>query len=738
MLNNGNNQEQTMEKFEQNNFWQKWNLTSDDYSLISQALNRKPNELELGIFSVMWSEHCSYKNTRPLLKMLPTKAPWVVQGPGENAGIIDIGEKYLITMKMESHNHPSAVEPFQGAATGVGGILRDIFTMGARPIALLDSLRFGDFNNKYTKYLYNGVISGIAFYGNCTGVPTIGGETFFSRSYQGNILVNVMCVGLVKKEKIVKAIAKGSGNSVILIGAKTGRDGIGGAAFASVELNKQSDEDRPAVQIGDPFAEKLLIEACLELVHFDEVIGLQDCGAAGLTSSLSEMAARGKSGIDIELSSVPQREEGMNVFEIMLSESQERMVVVVEKNKEERVLSTLKRWDLDSAIIGHVTDDKRFTIRNKGKIIADIPVDFLAEGAPVIVRDTKRPEWIEKDNQLDIEELEQFNDYNKILLDLLSSPNLSCKEEIYQQYDHMVQTNTVIPPGDDAAILRIKDSKKAIALTTEGNGRYCFLDPFEGARIAVAEAARNLSCKGAIPKAVTDCLNFGAPKNNDSYWQLKESIKGLSEACKFFDTPVISGNVSLYNENEGKPIDPTPVIGMIGVVDNFQNVCTLDFKNENDIIFLLGENRNELGGSEYLEFIYNLKKGLPPYLDLTLEKRIQAFCRKMITKGFLASAHDCSLGGIAIALSECCISGKLGAEIYLNTNIRSDCSLFGETQSRIIVSLHSDKKEQFVELAQKDKIPFQLIGHITGDYLKINHWINLPVEQLAQVWRKTV
>jgi len=725
-----------MEKFEQRKFWQKWNLTSNEYQCICHVLGREPNEIELGIYSVMWSEHCSYKNTRSLLKMLPTKADWVIQGPGENAGVIDIGEKELVVMKMESHNHPSAVEPFQGAATGVGGILRDIFTMGARPVALLDSLRFGDFHQDHTQYLYQGVVGGIAFYGNCVGVPTVGGETIFSESYQGNILVNVMCVGLVKKEKIVLATAKGVGNSIILIGAKTGRDGIGGAAFASVELNEKSEEDRPAVQIGDPFAEKLLIEACLELVQFEEVVGLQDCGAAGLTSSLSEMAARGHSGVEIELSEVPQREAGMNPFEIMLSESQERMVVIVEKGKEERVLSTLRRWDLDSAIIGHVTDNQRFSIKKHGQVVADIPVRSLSDGAPVIKREIIEPLWQKEIKKLNLDEFEEYEDYNSILLTLLSSPNLSCKEDIYQQYDHMVQVNTVVPPGDDSAVLRLKGTKKAIALTTEGNGRYCLLDPFQGAQIAVAEGARNLSCKGATPKAVTDCLNFGAPENSDSYWQLVQAIKGLSESCKFFDTPVISGNVSLYNENDGKPIDPTPIVGMVGVINDCNHICTLDFKSENDLIFLLGETGNELGGSEYLEIIHHMKRGLPPILNLAREKKIQSFCRKMIEKDLLASAHDCSLGGLAIALSESCICSGLGAKVELKTDIRSDCCLFGESQSRIIVSINPSNYEDFVEIAQQENIPFQQIGMVKKDCLKINQWVNLPVSQLEKAWRR--
>lgn len=726
-----------MEKFKEKKFWQKWNLTSTEYQLICQALNREPNELELGIFSVLWSEHCSYKNSRSLLKRLPTEASWVVQGPGENAGIIDIGEEELVVMKIESHNHPSAVEPFQGAATGVGGILRDIFTMGARPIALLDSLRFGNFQENLTQYLYSGVVGGISFYGNCIGVPTVAGETVFSDSYQGNILVNVMAVGLVKKGEIVRAVAKGVGNSVILIGAKTGRDGIGGAAFASVQLSEQSDEDRPAVQIGDPFTGKLLLEACLELAQFEEVVGLQDCGAAGLASSLSEMAARGESGIEVEISRIPQREMGMSPFEIILSESQERMVVVVEKGKEDRVLNTLKRWDLDSAIIGKVTEEQSFTIKDQGRQVASIPLPSLVGGAPVIKREAKRPEGMEKVNHLDLKEIEEFDDYNQILLNLLALPNLSSKEEIYQQYDYLVQTNTLIPPGDDAAILRIKGSKKALALTTEGNGRYCFLDPRQGARIAVAEAARNLSCKGAIPKAVTDCLNFGAPENRASYWQLEQAIEGLSEACRFFETPVISGNVSLYNEKEGKSIDPTPIVGMVGVVGDYRQVCTLAFKKENDLIFILGESEEELGGSEYLEVVHKLKCGVPPVLDFEKEKKIQNFCRVMIEGGFLASAHDCSLGGLALTLAESCLANGLGAEVELKSDLRSDCFLFGETQSRIVVSISPTHYEKFREAALGEGILFQYIGIVKGNRLKINQWVNLAVSQLEKAWRIT-
>ncbi|HEC93551.1 MAG TPA: phosphoribosylformylglycinamidine synthase subunit PurL, partial [Candidatus Atribacteria bacterium] len=619
-----------MKSFNQDKFWEKWNLTPKEYNKIKEYLQREPNEVELGMYSVMWSEHCSYKNSKPLLKLFPNSAEWVLQGPGENAGIIDIGDDQVIAMKIESHNHPSAIEPFQGAATGIGGIVRDIFAMGARPIALLDSLRFGDFNNPQTQYLYKGVIEGISFYGNCIGVPTVGGETIFSSSYQENILVNVMCVGYAKKNDILRAVARGEGNLVILIGAKTGRDGIGGASFASTELDENSDEDRPAVQIGDPFSEKLLIEACLELRGLDYVIGLQDCGAAGLTSSLCEMASRGDSGLDIELSKVPQREEGMNPFEIILSESQERMIVVVKKGKEEEIKKIFNKWGLDSAVIGRVTKDGKFRVRNKGKIVADIPAKSLAEGAPICLRKGKRPEFLGSVNQLDLSEISQPDDYNQVLLRLLGSPNIMSKEKIYEHYDYMVRNNTILPPGDDAAVLRIKRTKKAIALTTDGNGRYCYLDPLMGGKIAVAEAARNLSCKGALPRAVTDCLNFGNPEKETIYWQLEEAIKGISEACRVLETPVISGNVSLYNESKGEAIYPTPVIGMAGIIEDYKHICSMEFKNSGDLIVLLGENKEELGGSEYLKVIHNLEKGIPPQIDLLKERAVQNVCREAI------------------------------------------------------------------------------------------------------------
>jgi len=724
-----------MKSFEQEKFWKKWNLTPKEYQKIKEYLKREPNEVELGMYSVMWSEHCSYKNSKPLLKLFPNSAEWVLQGPGENAGIIDIGDDQVIAMKIESHNHPSAIEPFQGAATGIGGIVRDIFAMGARPIALLDSLRFGDFNHPQTQYLYKGVIDGISFYGNCIGVPTVGGETVFSPSYQENILVNVMCVGLAMKNDILRAVAKGAGNSVILIGAKTGRDGIGGASFASTELDETSDEDRPAVQIGDPFSEKLLIEACLELRGLDYVIGLQDCGAAGLTSSLCEMASRGDSGLDIELSKVPKREEGMNPFEIMLSESQERMIVVVKKGKEKEIKNIFDKWGLNSAVIGKVTNDGKLRVRDKGEIVAEIPAKSLAEGAPTYRRKGKKPDILNSVNQLDLSKISQPDDYNQALLQVLGSPNMISKEQIYEHYDYMVRNNTILPPGDDAAILRIKGTKKVIALTTDGNGRYCYLDPLMGGKIAVAEASRNLSCKGALPRAVTDCLNFGNPEKETIYWQLEESIKGISEACRVLQTPVISGNVSLYNESKGEAIYPTPIIGMVGIIEDYHHICSMEFKNYDDLIVLLGENKEELGGSEYLKVVHNLEKGMPPQIDLLKEQAVQNTCREAIRKELVSSAHDCSEGGLAITLAESCIKGKKGARIKIKNKMRSDALLFGESQSRIIVSINPKNLPLLQDIADKYQVPLLLLGSVEGEKLNINRLINLKVDQLEKVWR---
>lgn len=671
--------------------WRELGLTDEEYEKIISILGREPNITEIGMYSVMWSEHCAYKNSKPLLKYLPTKGERVIQGPGENAGVLDIGDNLAVVMKIESHNHPSAIEPYQGAATGVGGIIRDIFTMGARPIALLDSLRFGIPDDKRTKYLIENVVAGIADYGNCIGIPTVGGDTYFEESYKGNPLVNAMCVGIVEKDKIKKGIAKGIGNPVMIVGATTGRDGIGGASFASQELSEESEEKRPSVQVGDPFMEKLLLEACLELFETDAVVAIQDMGAAGLTSSSCEMASRGGVGMELDLDKVPLREKGMTPYEIMLSESQERMLVVVEKGKEEDVQKVFKKWGLNAATIGKITDDGMIRVIKEGKIVAEVPAKSLAEDAPQYIREEEVPKWQEDVNKLNINEVKPPEDMNKALKDVISSLNIASKEWIYSQYDYMVRTDTAITPGMDAAVVRIKGTKKAIALTTDCNGRYCYLDPYIGSQIAVAEAARNLCMVGAKPIGVTDCLNFGNPEKKEIYWQLKNSIFGIAKACETLQIPVVSGNVSLYNENEEGAIYPTPVIGMAGLIEDVSKICTMDFKKERDVIIILGENKGEIGGSEYLKVCFGMVKGQPPQIDLEEEKRLQELVLKLIDKGLINSSHDISEGGFAAALVESAISGKKGAKISLQTSLREDIELFSESPPRALITVSPEK-----------------------------------------------
>ncbi|HHY79670.1 MAG TPA: phosphoribosylformylglycinamidine synthase subunit PurL, partial [Thermoanaerobacter sp.] len=689
--------------------------------------------------SVMWSEHCAYKNSKPLLKYLPTKGERVIQGPGENAGILDIGDNLAVVMKIESHNHPSAIEPYQGAATGVGGIIRDIFTMGARPIALLDSLRFGIPDDKRTKYLIENVVAGIADYGNCIGIPTVGGDTYFEESYKGNPLVNAMCVGIVEKDKIKKGIAKGIGNPVMIVGATTGRDGIGGASFASQELSEESEEKRPSVQVGDPFMEKLLLEACLELFETDAVVAIQDMGAAGLTSSSCEMASRGGTGMELDLDKVPLREEGMTPYEIMLSESQERMLVVVEKGKEEDVQKVFKKWGLNAATIGKITDDGMIRVIKDGKVVAEVPAKSLTEDAPQYVREEEVPKWQEDVNKLDINEIKPPEDMNKALKDVISSLNIASKEWIYSQYDYMVRTDTVITPGMDAAVVRIKGTKKAVALTTDCNGRYCYLDPYIGSQIAVAEAARNLCMVGAKPIGVTDCLNFGNPEKKEIYWQLKNSIFGLAKACETLQIPVVSGNVSLYNENEEGAIYPTPVIGMAGLIEDVSKICTMDFKKERDVIIILGENKGEIGGSEYLKVCFGMVKGQPPQIDLEEEKRLQELVLKLIDKGLINSSHDISEGGFAAALVESAISGKKGAKISLQTSLREDIELFSESQPRALITVSPEKVEEVLKIAYEYQVPAQKVGVVEGKKIAIEvngkKIIDLPLEVLEESWR---
>ncbi len=724
-------------------------LTEEEYKKIKDMLGRDPNFTELGIFSVMWSEHCSYKSSKPLLRTFPTSGENILVKAGEeNAGVVDIGEGLAVVMKMESHNHPSAVEPFQGAATGVGGIIRDIFTMGARPIALLDSLRFGHLGNGHNRYLFSGVVGGIAAYGNCMGIPTVGGEVYFDETYEGNPLVNVMCVGVARRDNLVKARAVGFGNPVLYVGADTARDGLGGASFASRELTEELDKDRPAVQIGDPFKEKLLLEACLELLNTGVVVGMQDMGAAGLTSSTSETASRGNSGIRIDLSLVPRREEGMIPYELMLSESQERMLVIIKKGREREARRVFDKWDLHAVPIGEVTDDGYLTVMDKDRKVAEIPVKFLTEDAPVYMREEREPEYLGKIKDVSISTIPEPQGYDDVLKILLASPTISSKRWVYEQYDHMIRTDTVLQPGGDAAVIRIKGTEKAIALTCDGNGRYCFLDPYEGGKIAVAEAARNVVCVGAKPLAITNCLNFGNPTKTYLFWQFRRCVEGIADACRILETPVSGGNVSFYNENPKGAIDPTPVVGMLGLIEKMDFLCTSWFKKEGDLIILLGECRGGIGGSEYLQLIHGLKVGPIPRLDLERERAVQNICLEMIRAHLVSSAHDCSEGGLAVALAECCISNsgkERGAIIELEAfpeilSIRMDALLFGETQSRILISCHPRNFPQVQRIARRNKVPCARLGVVTGDRITIRRIkkrvLDLSLEELGNKWRK--
>lgn len=725
--------------------WKEMGLTEQEYNEIKKALGREPNYVELGMFGVMWSEHCSYKNSKPVLKRFPTDGERVLQGPGENAGIVDIGDNLAVVMKIESHNHPSAIEPYQGAATGVGGIIRDIFTMGARPVALLNSLRFGELDSPRVKYLFGGVVSGIAGYGNCVGIPTIGGEVYFARSYAGNPLVNAMCVGIVQHDRIVKGKACGVGNSVMLVGSTTGRDGIHGASFASEELSEDSEEKRPAVQVGDPFMEKLLLEACLELLQTGAVVGIQDLGAAGLTSSSCETAARAGTGIELDVALVPRREEGMTPYEVMLSESQERMLVIVERGREKEVQEIFRKWDLNAVNIGRVTGDGMLRVLENGVKVAEVPALLLAEGAPVVKRPSQEPAYLKEANKLDPAELPVPSDFNDVLKELLASPNICSREWVYSQYDHMVRTDTIVLPGSDAAVLRIKGTGKAIALTADCNGRYCYLDPFEGGKAAVAEAARNLVCSGAKPLAVTDCLNFGNPEKPGIYWQFEKCIDGMSEACRALNTPVISGNVSFYNETKGSAVYPTPVVGMVGLIENIDRVTTQGFKNTGDLIVLIGQNGDDIGGSEYLKVRFGLEKGIPPRVDLEMEKKVQETCLECISLGIINSAHDTSEGGLAVALAESCISGKKGARVELEgEGMRDDVLLFGETQSRVIVSLAKENLHMLEKIAGDRQAPVKVIGWVTDEDFIIDvvrdretkNLINLKVWEMEEIWSR--
>ena len=734
--------EPTPTEIQEQKVYREMGLTDEEYEKVLEIMGRKPNYTEIGIFSVMWSEHCSYKNSKPVLRKFPTKGPRVLQGPGEGAGIVDIGDNQAVVFKMESHNHPSAIEPYQGAATGVGGIIRDVFSMGARPIAMLNSLRFGELNNAKTKYLFENVVAGIAGYGNCIGIPTVGGEIMFDPSYEGNPLVNAMCVGLINHDEIQKGVAKGIGNPVIYVGASTGRDGIHGATFASEELSEESEAKRPAVQVGDPFMEKLLLEATLELIRSGYVVGIQDMGAAGLTSSSSEMASKAGNGIELDLDMVPQRETGMTPYEMMLSESQERMLVVVKQGTEEEVYKIFEKWGLHAVVIGRVTDDDQLRLLHKGEVVAEIPVDKLAEDAPVYHKPSAVPAYYEQFAGLDTRDIEETKDYADTLLKLLSSPTIASKEWVYNQYDYMVRTNTAVMPGSDAAVLAIRGTRKALAMTTDCNARYVYLDPYQGGAIAVAEAARNVVCSGALPLAITDNLNFGSPEKPEIFWQIEQAAEGISEACRQLDAPVIGGNVSLYNETNGVAIYPTPTIGMVGLIEDMDHITTQDFKAEGDHILLLGETKAEIGGSEYQKLVLGRIEGRPPQIDLAKEKAVQSTVLKAIREGLVKSAHDLSEGGLAVALAESCIDGDLGAEIQMDTELRPDFALFSETQSRILLSVAPDHVEKVKALASVAGVSVAELGKVTGKNLVIrlnnSEIINQPLSTLKAAWKDAI
>jgi len=720
-------------------------LSEEEFNKILKILGRTPTYTELGVFSVMWSEHCSYKNSLVMLRTLPREGEALLVKAGEeNAGLVDIGDGLAVAFKIESHNHPSAVEPYQGAATGVGGIMRDIFAMGARPIAALDSLRFGPLSDNRVRYLFDGVVRGIGDYGNCLGIPTVAGDVYFEKSYRGNPLVNAMTVGIVRTDRLAHAVARGEGNPVFVIGSSTGRDGIHGATFASEEITEESEERRPQVQVGDPFTEKLIMEATLELIESGCVVGVQDMGAAGITSSASETAAKGGVGMELDLDKVPLREKGMIPYEIMLSESQERMLIIAKKGREEDVRRICDKWDLNCAEFGRVTSDGMLRVKWHGQVVVEIPAQSLAagEGAPVYTREAEKPDYIDKLRNYDFNKLPQPEDCNLVLLSLLGSPNIASKAWVFEQYDTMVQTNTVVLPGGDAAVLRIKGTNKALAMKTDCNSCYVYLNPRRGAQIAVAEAARNVACTGAKPVAITNCLNFGNPYKPDNYWQFQEAVLGMGEACRQLNTPVTGGNVSFYNENPDGAIYPTPVIGMIGIMDDVHLHTTTWFKSPGDWIVLLGRNKGEVGGSEYIKMVHDLIAGDAPSLDLKFEKRLQQFLLQAIHNGWIKSAHDTAEGGLAVALAECCFLDHehwVGAEIKLGENMRSDFLLFAEDQSRIVVSVAAEDLTHLQQLAKKQEIPLLVLGKVTNNArLRIHHRdklvIDLPIVQMADVY----
>jgi phosphoribosylformylglycinamidine synthase II len=718
-------------------------LSDYEYDRILELLGRAPNYLELSLFSVMWSEHCGYKNSRPLLERFPNTGPGVLQGPGENAGVVEVGDGWALAFKVESHNHPSAVEPYEGAATGVGGIIRDILAMGARPVALLDSLRFGPREEERNRYLFREVVRGIAGYGNAVGVPTVGGEVEFAGAYSGNPLVNAMCVGLIRTEVLVRSRATGEGNLVVLLGSKTGRDGIHGATFASDELSQESEANRSNVQVGDPFCEKMLIECTLRLLEKDLLVSLQDLGAAGITSSASEMAAKGSLGIEIETAEIPLRESGMEPFEVVISESQERMLAIVEPEKAEKVLEVAGRYGLVGAVIGRVADHGELRVKSGGVVVGSVPAEYLTD-APIYERAVVRPSYLDEVQRLDLAEIPEPRDYNATLLRMLAHPNLCSRRSIFEQYDHQVGTDTVILPGADAAVMRIKGTTLGFAITTDGRGRHCYLDPKSGGEATVAEAYRNLSCVGAEPVAATDCLNFGSPEKPDSYYQLAACIEGMAEACKAFGTPVVSGNVSLYNETETGAVYPTPVVGMIGVFEDVRRHATPAFKREGDIVVAIGSSwRCSLAGSDYLEIIHGEVAGKPPEPDLAAEREVSDLLRRLIERGLIDTAHDISRGGEIVALAEMALAGGFGVE-YEEVEIRplindrgggrADAALFGENGASFLVAVPESHWNDLQRAL--GEVPYDNIARVGGDSLRIGELIDVKLEELREAYER--
>ncbi|MDD3519811.1 MAG: phosphoribosylformylglycinamidine synthase subunit PurL [Actinomycetota bacterium] len=729
----------------------KLGLKENEFEKIKGFLKRNPNYLELSIYSVMWSEHCSYKSSRPLLKNFKTTGTYVLQGPGENAGILDIGDNQAIVFKMESHNHPSAVEPYQGAATGIGGIIRDIFAMGARPICSLNSLRFGKIeSSQHQKYLFEMVVKGIGDYGNCMGIPTIGGEVYFDKTYEGNCLVNAMSVGIAQQDRLMKSKAFGTGNQLVLMGSSTGRDGIHGATFASDELNEKSEARRPSVQVGDPFMEKVLLEVCLELIEKKLILGLQDMGAAGITSSSVEMASKGNVGLDIDVAKVPLREPSMVPYEIMISESQERMLALIEPSKFAEIKNICNEWNINCEAIGTVTDNGLYRIFKGRELLGEIPVKTLTDEAPVYHHEYEKPKYLQNisDDILqeeDYKKIEKKYSHNEIFKRMIASPNICSKKWVWEQYDHMVQTNTAVLPGHDSSVIRIKNTKKAIAFSCDGNGRYCYLDPFRGALIAVAETSRNLACSGALPIGLTDCLNFGMPEKPGIFWQFKNAIDGIINACETLDIPVISGNVSFYNESFGKAIHPTPVIATAGLIKDVDKIIDSAFKDENDDIVLIGRKINNesvndnMGGSEFLEVFFEKVSGKCPDIDIEYEKRLQRLCLDLIDGRFIKSAHDVSSGGLAVTIAESCIYGKMGAEInasLLGNNFLK--TFYSEPQSQILISCQPENLEKIEKYCIEAKIPFEKIGKVKGTFISINSEIKIGISEITKIFDNNI